>query len=54
MIRDAGQPLLVSKSRPRERRAVEQKAVNLAGDDPNLILLVPELCRMTGLTDEMR
>ncbi|XP_037029496.1 protein aubergine-like [Bradysia coprophila] len=43
-IRDANQPLLVSKSKERDRR----------GGEPELILLVPELCRATGLTDNMR
>nr|CAD7463126.1 unnamed protein product [Timema tahoe] len=38
------QPMLVSRSKPRELRAGMSE----------LIYLVPELCRMTGLTDEMR
>jgi aubergine-like protein len=38
------QPLLVSKSKARELRAGAQETV----------YLVPELCRMTGLTDRMR
>nr|CAD7450892.1 unnamed protein product [Timema bartmani] len=36
--------MLVSRSKPRELRAGMSE----------LIYLVPELCRMTGLTDEMR
>lgn len=42
-IRDLGQPMLVSKSKPKDIRSGE----------PELVYLVPELCRMTGLTDEM-
>nr|CAD7430757.1 unnamed protein product [Timema monikensis] len=38
------QPMLVSRSKPRELRAGMSE----------LVYLVPELCRMTGLTDEMR
>ncbi|KAG8325296.1 hypothetical protein J6590_071086 [Homalodisca vitripennis] len=54
-ITQPNQPLLVSKSKPRERRAVEAGAVAQAGGgDPNLDLLIPDLCRMTGLIDEMR
>ena len=36
--------MLVSRAKPRERRAGQSE----------LVYLVPELCRMTGLTDEMR
>ncbi|XP_001605719.1 piwi-like protein Siwi [Nasonia vitripennis] len=43
-IRDPKQPLLVSRSKARDRRA---------GND-ELVYLIPELCRSTGLTDEMR
>ncbi|KAJ8670821.1 hypothetical protein QAD02_002080, partial [Eretmocerus hayati] len=43
-IRDMRQPLLVSRSKARDRRA---------GQD-ELIYLIPELCRSTGLTDAMR
>ncbi|XP_030029276.2 piwi-like protein Siwi [Manduca sexta] len=43
-IQDAGQPLLVSRSKPREIRA----------GMPELVYLIPELCRQTGLSDEMR
>uniref|UniRef100_A0A1B6KR98 Piwi domain-containing protein n=1 Tax=Graphocephala atropunctata TaxID=36148 RepID=A0A1B6KR98_9HEMI len=54
-IATKSQPLLVSRSKPREQRALASGAVTQAGDgDPNIILLVPELCRMTGLTDDMR
>lgn len=38
------QPMLISKAKPREIR------MNMA----ELIYLVPELCRMTGLTDSQR
>lgn len=38
------QPLLVTRTKAREQRA---------GQD-EFVYLVPELCRMTGLTDEMR
>ncbi|KAH9632359.1 hypothetical protein HF086_010284 [Spodoptera exigua] len=43
-IRDLQQPLLISRSKPRDIRA----------GMPELVYLVPELCRQTGLTDEMR
>nr|XP_033336473.1 piwi-like protein Siwi [Megalopta genalis] len=38
------QPMLVSRVKPRERRAGQTE----------LIYLIPELCRATGLTDDMR
>lgn len=44
IIRDVNQPLLVSKA----------KEKNLRGGEEKLILLVPELCRATGITDRMR
>ncbi|XP_023290765.1 piwi-like protein Siwi isoform X2 [Orussus abietinus] len=43
-IRQDTQPMLVSRSKPRDRRAGQAE----------LIYLVPELCRATGITDEMR
>nr|UVZ36470.1 piwi isoform X2 [Plutella xylostella] len=43
-IHDVKQPLLVSRSKPRDIRA----------GMPELVYLVPELCRQTGLSDEMR
>ncbi|CAH1646647.1 unnamed protein product [Spodoptera littoralis] len=43
-IRDLQQPLLISRSKPRDIRA----------GMPALVYLVPELCQQTGLTDEMR
>ncbi|XP_013193160.1 piwi-like protein Siwi [Amyelois transitella] len=43
-IQDQGQPLLISRSKPREIRA----------GLPELVYLVPELCRQTGLSDAMR
>lgn len=43
-INDLGQPLLISRSKPRDIRA----------GMPELVYLIPELCRQTGLTDEMR
>ncbi|XP_022818139.1 piwi-like protein Siwi [Spodoptera litura] len=43
-IHDTAQPLLISRSKPRDIRA----------GMPELVYLVPELCRQTGLTDEMR
>lgn len=43
-IKDLGQPLLVSKARERDIRAGQ----------PELIYLIPELARATGMTDEMR
>lgn len=44
IIRDMGQPLLVSRATAR----------NIRAGMAEYILLVPELCRATGLTDEMR
>lgn len=43
-IRDLGQPLLVSRATAR----------NIRAGMAEYILLVPELCRATGITDEMR
>lgn len=43
-VRDRKQPLLV----------VKPKARNIRGGQDQLILLVPELCRATGITDQMR
>ncbi|XP_059049511.1 piwi-like protein Siwi isoform X2 [Achroia grisella] len=43
-IQDPGQPMLISRSKPREIRA----------GMPELVYLVPELCRQTGLSDAMR
>lgn len=43
-IRDPNQPMLVSRAKPRELRAGMAE----------ILYLVPELCRMTGLTDQER
>lgn len=43
-IQDGGQPLLISRSKPREIRS----------GMPEQVYLVPELCRQTGLSDAMR
>jgi aubergine len=43
-IRHKNQPLLISKSKSKEMRA----------GLPESVYLVPELCRLTGLTDDMR
>ncbi|XP_075168095.1 protein piwi-like [Haematobia irritans] len=43
-IRDANQPLLISKAKERSIR----------GGENEMVVLIPELCRLTGLTDEMR
>lgn len=43
-ITDASQPMLVTRSKPKQRNAGQ-------GD---LVYLVPELCRATGLNDSMR
>lgn len=43
-IRDRGQPMLISRSKARDIRA----------GMPELIILVPELSQITGLSDEMR
>ncbi|XP_043599743.1 piwi-like protein Siwi isoform X2 [Bombus pyrosoma] len=43
-IREKRQPLLITRARPRDRRSGQCE----------LIYLVPELCRATGLTDRMR
>lgn len=44
-IRVNEQPMLISRAKKSEIRS---------GDVPDLIYLVPELCRMTGLTDQQR
>ncbi|XP_058838219.1 protein aubergine-like [Topomyia yanbarensis] len=44
VIRDPRQPMLVSRSKPRDIRAGR----------PEYIYLVPELVRVTGITDDMR
>ncbi|XP_046554739.1 LOW QUALITY PROTEIN: piwi-like protein Ago3 [Haliotis rubra] len=46
-IRDAEQPLLIN--RPRKKREPGEREPKI-----EMICLVPELCYMTGLTDEMR
>lgn len=43
-IRDRGQPMLMSKPKDKDIR----------GGKSELIALVPELCRATGLSDQMR
>lgn len=43
-IRDPNQPMLITRSKER----------NIRGGEPDQILLIPELCRATGFTDEMR
>ncbi|CAH0406951.1 unnamed protein product [Chilo suppressalis] len=43
-IQDPRQPLLISRSKPRDIRA----------GMPELVYLVPELCRQTGISDAMR
>lgn len=43
-IRDPKQPLLVSKA----------KAAQVRGGSPEEFFLIPELCRLTGITDQMR
>lgn len=43
-IESLDQPLLISRSKPRELR----------DGKPEFIYLVPELCRMTGLSEVMR
>ena len=44
VIKDPKQPMLVSKP----------KAKTLRGGQSDLIMLIPELCRATGITDKMR
>ncbi|KAK7869731.1 hypothetical protein R5R35_011798 [Gryllus longicercus] len=43
-ITQGDQPMLISRTKPRERRAGMSE----------MVYLVPELCRLTGLTDDMR
>lgn len=43
-IRDHNQPLLISKSRDKAQKA----------NASEVVVLIPELCRVTGLTDSMR
>ncbi|KAL1438066.1 hypothetical protein MTO96_010408 [Rhipicephalus appendiculatus] len=45
-IQDSDQPLLLHRDKPR-KNAPES-------EEPRLVCLVPELCTLTGLTDEMR
>lgn len=45
-IKEQHQPLLISRPKEKDLRGGRKS------DDP--ILLVPELCRATGITDEMR
>lgn len=45
-IRDRNQPLLISKAKARDMRGNP--------DQSELICLIPELCRATGLTDSMK
>lgn len=44
IIRDPHQPMLIHRSKERDIR----------GGVPEMILLIPELCRATGFTDQMR
>lgn len=44
IIRDQDQPLLVSKAKARQVR----------GGSPEEFFLIPELCRLTGITDQQR
>lgn len=44
VIRDPNQPLLVSKAKARQVR----------GGSPEEFFLIPELCRLTGITDQQR
>lgn len=44
-IKDKDQPMLVHRMRRKEAQDTEEEKI---------LLLVPELCRMTGLTDQMR
>lgn len=44
VIQDKGQPMLVSRAKARDIRAGK----------PETILLIPELCCITGITDDMR
>lgn len=44
VIKDQEQPLIVSKAKLRDIR----------GGQDEQIMLVPELCRATGITDDMR
>jgi aubergine len=56
-IRDPDQPLLVSNPKPRDLRRQEKTGQENKPDQAlqeKLILLVPELCRATGITDKMR
>lgn len=44
VIKDLNQPLLISKAKARDIR----------GGQSDYVALIPELCRCTGLTDQMR
>lgn len=45
-IQDLDQPLLLHREKPRKNAS--------ESEEPRLVCLVPELCTLTGLTDEMR
>lgn len=50
------QPLLLSRAKAKKQNTLPQAAPQAGQQSPqaNIICLVPELCYMTGLSDDMR
>ena len=51
-IQDRGQPMLLHRAKPREQRARRQEGHK--EEETQDVHLVPELCYLTGMSDEMK